>query len=234
MIIRGHQRTKASAARIAGTLIWTNFDRHALLDLVSKLAGTFIANADDIRPQFRTDENAFLSQNAIFYSPLVRDNGVPVDATIDSLSGVRLDDVSGFKEVAKPWYSDQLLRNRPWMVGSDRFRPGVSSRGRKISLARARAGRIALAGRGRRGRGPPGAAAVAGADHRQGHRVRFSRSAQGPGHSEFRRRRGRGRQRNRHRQRRAQLPTRSGTSERRFCRQPGNSCRGRQDAPDSR
>ena len=77
---------------IAGTLIWTNFDRHALLDLVSKLAGTFIANADDIRPQFRTDENAFLSQNAIFNSTLVRDTGLPVDATIDSLSGVRMDD----------------------------------------------------------------------------------------------------------------------------------------------
>jgi hypothetical protein len=51
----------------------------------------------------------FLSQNAIFNSTLVRDNGTPVDATIDRLSGQRLDDVSGFKEEALPSYSDQVL-----------------------------------------------------------------------------------------------------------------------------
>jgi hypothetical protein len=82
------------------------------LDLINQLRGTFVANADDIRPQFRTDENAFLSQNAIFNSTLVRSGqyaGIPADATIDSLSGVRLDQVSGFKEQAKPWYSDQVL-----------------------------------------------------------------------------------------------------------------------------
>jgi hypothetical protein len=73
------------------------------------MRGKFIANVDDIRPQFRTDENAFLSQNAVFNSVLVRDNGIPVDATIDTLSGQRLDEVSGFKEEAKPWFSDQIL-----------------------------------------------------------------------------------------------------------------------------
>jgi hypothetical protein len=73
------------------------------------MQGQFIANVDDIRPQFRTDENAFLSQNAIFQSTLVRDNGLSVTATIDQLSGQRLDEVSGFKEKAKPWYSDQIL-----------------------------------------------------------------------------------------------------------------------------
>ncbi len=31
---------------IAGSLIWVNFDRHALLDLVYKLQGQFIANVD--------------------------------------------------------------------------------------------------------------------------------------------------------------------------------------------
>ena len=59
----------------AGTLVWVNFDRHGLLDLVHKLDGQFIANVDDVRPQFLTDENAFLSQNAIFHSTLVRANG---------------------------------------------------------------------------------------------------------------------------------------------------------------
>jgi hypothetical protein len=83
-----------------------------LLNLVNATRGTFIANSDDVRPQFRTDENAFLSQNAIFNSTLTRTGqfaGVAAAATIDQLSGVRLDEVSGFKEEAKPWYSDQIL-----------------------------------------------------------------------------------------------------------------------------
>jgi hypothetical protein len=79
------------------------------LNLVNKMKGKFIANIDDIRPQFRADENAFLSQNAIFQGTLVRDNGLGAGATIDQLSGQRLDEVSGFKEEAKPWYSDQVL-----------------------------------------------------------------------------------------------------------------------------
>jgi hypothetical protein len=72
---------------------------------VNKLKGKFIANIDDIRPQFRSDENAFLSQNAIFQGTLVRSNGIPAGATIDQLSGQRMDSVSGLKEEAKPWYS---------------------------------------------------------------------------------------------------------------------------------
>jgi hypothetical protein len=32
-----------------------------------------------------------------------------VGATVDVLSGQRLTEVSGFKEEAKPWYSDQIL-----------------------------------------------------------------------------------------------------------------------------
>ena len=76
---------------------------------MQKLGGTFIANVDDVRPQFQTDQNVFLSQNAIFNQTLVRTNGIPVSATIDQLSGQRLDQVSGFKTEAQPWYSDQVL-----------------------------------------------------------------------------------------------------------------------------
>jgi len=39
----------------------------------------------------------------------VRDNGLSAAATIDALSGQRLEEVSGFKEQAKPWFSDQIL-----------------------------------------------------------------------------------------------------------------------------
>ncbi len=104
--VRSFSRNKRG---IAGSLIWVNFDRHALLALVNKLGGTFIANVDDVRAQFQTDENIFLSQNAIFNSTLVRTNGVDAGATIDQLSGQQLDEVSGFKTAALPWYSDQIL-----------------------------------------------------------------------------------------------------------------------------
>ncbi len=63
----------------------------------------------DIRAQFRTTENAFLSQNAIFASTLVRDSGQAASATIDQFSGIPVSAVSGFKEEASPWVS----RNRP-------------------------------------------------------------------------------------------------------------------------
>ena len=58
------------------------------------MQGQFIANVDDIRPQFRTDENTFLSQNAIFQSQLIRNNGFSVASTIDEYGDTRLDDVS--------------------------------------------------------------------------------------------------------------------------------------------
>ena len=79
------------------------------MDLVYKLRGKFVANVDDIRPQFRTNENAFLSQNAIYAGSLVRDSGQAASATIDQFSGVPVSAVSGFKEEASPWYSDQVL-----------------------------------------------------------------------------------------------------------------------------
>ncbi len=73
------------------------------------MGGTYIANVDDIRPQFQTDQNVFLSQNAIFNSTLVRANGLAASATIDQMTGQRLDQVSGWKQEALPAYSDQVL-----------------------------------------------------------------------------------------------------------------------------
>jgi hypothetical protein len=40
------------------------------------MGGQFVANVDDVRPQFRPDANAFLSDSAIYQSTLVRDNGL--------------------------------------------------------------------------------------------------------------------------------------------------------------
>ena len=94
---------------IAGSLVWVNFDRHALLNLVYQLGGQFVANVDDLKPQFMTNQSAFLSQTAIFQSTLIRDSGQSAGATIDQFDGQPVSAVSGFKEVASPWYSDQIL-----------------------------------------------------------------------------------------------------------------------------
>ena len=56
-----------------------------------------------------TDQNAYLSQNAIFQSTLVRANGGTGGATIDAQNGQPISAVSGMKIEAKPWYSDQIL-----------------------------------------------------------------------------------------------------------------------------
>ncbi len=93
---------------VAGSLIWINFDRHALLNLVRRAGGQFVANVDDIRPEFQLDSNGFIGQTVIFDASITRDSGIPVNATIDQLD-TQLTAVSGFKEAAVPWYSDQIL-----------------------------------------------------------------------------------------------------------------------------
>jgi len=104
--VRAFSRNKRGCA---GSLIWINFDRHALLNVFRKARGQFVANKDDIRPQFRTDIVEKLDQTAIFNSSLVREVGPPVSGTIDQLDNVTLDEVSGFKTLAQPWFSDQVL-----------------------------------------------------------------------------------------------------------------------------
>jgi len=106
---------------LAGTLVWTNFDRHGLLDLVWKMRGQFVANIDDVRPQFQVGGDTYLSQNAIFNSTLVRANGIPLSATINDLNGEQFTSVSGFKQVARPWYSDQILPFDITLAGASEY-----------------------------------------------------------------------------------------------------------------
>ena len=94
---------------IRGSLIWINFDRHALLNVFRKARARFVANVDDIRPQFRPDTQTFLDQTAIFNTALTRTVGGPVSNTIDNLDNIPLDEVSSLKELAAPWYADQVL-----------------------------------------------------------------------------------------------------------------------------
>src|SRR5215469_12354799 len=69
----------------------------------------FVANVDDIRPQYLPETAQFLNQTAIFNMALTRTIPVAVGATIDNLDFVPLSAVSGLKELASPWYSDQVL-----------------------------------------------------------------------------------------------------------------------------
>jgi hypothetical protein len=103
--VRAFSRNKRG---IAGTIIWVNFDRHALLNLIYAMGGTFVANTDDVRPQFQVGANTFASQTAIFNNTLVRANGIPSGATINQLD-TPLTSTSGYKQLAQAWYSDQIL-----------------------------------------------------------------------------------------------------------------------------
>ena len=118
---RSYSRNKRG---IAGSLIWINFDRHALLDLFAKAQGRFLANIDDIRPQFRADSQNVLDQTAIFNSALVRStNSLTVADTIDNLDNISLTEVSGFKQLASPWYSDQILPFDITLAGTNEMAP---------------------------------------------------------------------------------------------------------------
>lgn len=98
---RAYSRNKRG---IAGSLIWINFDRHALLNLVQQCAGTFVADIDEIRPQYTSTTNG----GAVFQSSVVRSAGIPASATIDALD-TTLTSAGQNAQLATPWYSDQIL-----------------------------------------------------------------------------------------------------------------------------
>lgn len=122
---RAYSRNKRG---IAGSLIWLNFDRHALLDVFYRTAGTFVANTDDIRPQFQALASQPLSQQAIFNSALERTVGLPVSATIDQLDQLTVREVSQFKELAAPWYSDQVLPFDVTLAGNNEYGAATAMR----------------------------------------------------------------------------------------------------------
>jgi hypothetical protein len=93
---------------VAGSLVWINFDRHALLNLIYEGNGVFVANVDDVRPEFNPASQQLISQTAIFTSSLFRPVGIPLPTTVDA-QDVPINSVSGFKQEAAPWYSDQIL-----------------------------------------------------------------------------------------------------------------------------
>jgi hypothetical protein len=99
---RAYSRNKRG---IAGSLVWVNFDRHALLALFYAARGKFVADVDEIRPQY-SNPDAVGTASAIFNSSLTRDLGPSVGSTIDQQNTVT---GPTWTELAVPWYSDQIL-----------------------------------------------------------------------------------------------------------------------------
>jgi hypothetical protein len=122
---RSYSRNKRG---IAGSLIWINFDRHALLDVFYKTAGRFVANTDDIRPQFQMLTDQPFSQQAIFNSALTRTVGLPVDSVINDLDSLTISTVSQLKELAAPWYSDQALPFDVTLAGNNEYGAATAMR----------------------------------------------------------------------------------------------------------
>ena len=103
---------------IAGSLIWINFDRNALLHLFHQARGYFVADTDEIRPQYQTQDAP--DANALFTSSIVRDTGLSVGASIDQLD-TTVTDLYGLNERAIPWYSDQVLPFNVTLSGANEY-----------------------------------------------------------------------------------------------------------------
>ena len=84
---------------IAGSLIWINFDRNSLISVFQKVRGYFVADVDEIRPQYLPGTAP--DANAVFTSSIVRDTGLSVGATIDQLD-TQVTDLYGLNELATP------------------------------------------------------------------------------------------------------------------------------------
>ena len=79
---------------IAGSLVWINFDRHALLALINDQGGTFVANTDEIRPQYTVTDGTFIGQSTIFGASITNPLGIPASATIQQSSNLPMTSVS--------------------------------------------------------------------------------------------------------------------------------------------
>ena len=124
--------------RIAGQLVWINFDRNSLLNLLRKAAGCYVADVDEIRPQYMMDAP---DANALFASSIVRSNGASIASTIDQLD-TQVSDLYSQVALAMPSYSDQVLPFDITLSGANEYgamaaTPGLSVLGHHNRFARA-------------------------------------------------------------------------------------------------
>jgi hypothetical protein len=111
--VRAYSRNKRG---IAGSLIWVNFDRHALLNLFAMAGATFLADQDEIRPQYQGD-----SPSAVFQSSLTRDMGPSIGDTIDLMDAQTISAVGATSTPTEAWYSDQVLPFDVTLAGANEY-----------------------------------------------------------------------------------------------------------------
>jgi hypothetical protein len=111
--VRAYSRNKRG---IAGSLIWVNFDRHALLNLFAMAGATFLCDQDEIRPQYQND-----SPSAVFQSSLTRDAGPSIGDTIDQIDAQTLSSVGQLNVPTEAFYSDQVLPFDVTLAGADEY-----------------------------------------------------------------------------------------------------------------
>ena len=97
---RSYSRNKRG---IAGSFVWINFDRHALLENFRKAGVFFLADIDDIRPSYVAASTGNL-ESVLSTSEL---SSVLPGSTIEFQESP-IDSVWGDQEAALPWYSDQI------------------------------------------------------------------------------------------------------------------------------
>jgi hypothetical protein len=89
------------------------------MNLFNKARGKFVADVDEIRPQYQ-DSN-LSDGSAIFNSSLVRSVGPSIGATIDQLDALTLTEVGSLNELATPWYADQVLPFDITLAGANEY-----------------------------------------------------------------------------------------------------------------
>ena len=88
-----------------------------MLSLIQRAAGTFLADADEIRPQYSNVSNG----SAVFQSSVVRDFGPSIGSTINQLDQQTITSSGSTSELAAPWYSDQVLPFDITLTGANEY-----------------------------------------------------------------------------------------------------------------
>jgi hypothetical protein len=87
-----------------------------LLNLFAKAGATFLADSDEIRPQYQNGE----APSAVFSSSLSRNLGPSIGATIDQLD-TKIDTGDFGHEEVQAWYSDQVLPFDVTLAGANEY-----------------------------------------------------------------------------------------------------------------
>ena len=111
---------------IASSLVWVNFDRHALLALINDQGGTFVANTDEIRPPYTITDGTFIGQSTIFNSTITNSLGIPSSAAIEQASQAPISSVSQDTALATPLASDQILPFDVTLAGTTEYGAAAS------------------------------------------------------------------------------------------------------------